>query len=91
MDHIMHALQSLNDCLKKENKTYLCTNYVTMMDVIMYNELSQVLCMHALFYKSSQVYKGLHKTIEPDASDQEVEFGQIRQLDNIVQWYTKHM
>ena len=53
MDHIMHALQGLDDALKRYNKTYLCTNYVTMMDIIMYNELSQVLCMHALFYKTS--------------------------------------
>ena len=57
----------------------------------MYNELSQVLCMHALFYKSSQSYKQMHTSIEPNASDHEIEFGQIRQLDNIVRWYTKHM
>ena len=56
MDHIMHGLQALNDALKKENNKYLCANSVTMMDIMMYNELSQVLCMHALFYKSSPTY-----------------------------------
>lgn len=74
MDHIMHSLMALDETLKKENKTYLCSNYVTIMDVLMYNELSQVLCMHALFYKSSQSYKQMHTNIEPNASDHEIEF-----------------
>lgn len=78
MDHIMHALQALDDAMKRDNKMYMCMNYVTMMDIIMYNELSQVLCMHALFYKSSKTYQEMHKNIEPETSNEEIEFAKIR-------------
>ena len=84
MDHIMHALQALDDTLKKDEKRFMCANYETMMDIMMYNELSQALCMHALFYRSSKTYQEMHKNIEPDTSNEEIEFSKIRQLDNIV-------
>ena len=57
------------------------------MDIIMYNELSQVLCMHALFYKVSMTYKDMNPNIEPNTSTEEIEQAKIRQLDNIVKWY----
>ena len=71
MGHIMAALLALDNLLKQEHKSYLCSNFVTRMDVIMYNELSQVLCMHTLLFKSSQSYrnKDINKNVEPDTSD----------------------
>lgn len=87
MDHIMHALRSLDALLK--TRLFLVDDNVTMMDVIMYNELSQVLFMNCLFYKNSLTYQQMQSHIEPGASDEEIELAQIRPLDNVTQWYTK--
>ena len=89
MDHIMHALQSLDTLLKQ--RLFMADDYVTMMDVIMYNELSQVLFMNSLFYKNSLIYQQMQKHVEPSAPDEEIEMAQIRHLDSVVQWYTKSM
>ena len=54
MDHIMQALSSLD--MKLKQRLFMVDDYVTMMDIIMYNELSQVLFMNSLFYKNSLIY-----------------------------------
>ena len=89
MDHIMHGLNSVNGMLK--DRLFMVDDYVTMLDIIMYNELSQVLFMNSLFYKNSLIYQQMQKHVEAGASDDEIEMAQIRHLDSVVQWYTRSM
>lgn len=51
MDHIMHSLEALNGILV--DRQFMCGEHVTVMDVVMYNELSQTLFMNNLFLKNS--------------------------------------
>ena len=49
MDHIMQSLLALDKVLVE--RQFICGESVTMMDIIFYNELSQVLFLHNLFKK----------------------------------------
>ena len=87
MDHIMQSLLALDKVMGE--RQFLCGESVTMMDIIFYNELSQVLFLHNLFKKVTKNYPAASDS--SPQMDQEVEIGQIRVLDNIVKWYTKNM
>merc|ERR1712167_550778 len=73
---------------------YICAKHVTMMDVIMYNELSQVLFMNHLLLKNSKVYQQVSKyKAQEGKSDEDVEVGFITEVKllNIEHWYTQSM
>lgn len=63
-----------------------------MMDVIMYNELSQLLFMNHLMQKSSSAYQKLTKYIaQPNLNEDEIEVRLILKHDNVVRWFTQSM
>lgn len=74
IDHILESLKHLDALMgQRSNFNFLCGNDVTMMDIIMFNELSQILCMYTLFAKASGADKEDNLNIEDDYdSDQEL-------------------
>jgi glutathione S-transferase len=90
MDHIYQSLSALDKALA--DRLFICADFITMMDVILFNELSQLLFMNNLLQKSSTTYQKLSNYVaQPNLDEHEIEVGQIRKFDNVVRWYTESM
>ena len=69
----------------------MCGNDVTMMDVILFNELSQILCIYALFAKSSGADKEDNLGNQEEDYDSDAELLLIKEYKNLTRWYKHKM